>query len=193
MEKLSVQATSLKVLTAISLLICSLFLESCACSCSDKKKQSGDENFSTIEKKFQLSKDFFKSAFEVYLGEKKIISTNQYKEKLVEVSRDQKSTLDRFTDREQRGALMDDVSGKFESLKPLVKANDIKGVVKELTRIMADTTANEETLIECNRKMAICYIVLEDRKNFSEYITRYNKLLDEYLKKEDDIIEKVDQ
>lgn len=183
---------SAKIITAALLLAGSLFLESCSCSCSERKGK-GPEDISSIEKKFQISRDFFKSAFEVYLGEKKVISTNQLKAGLAAVSRDQKNTFELFSDREQRASLFDDASGKFESLKPMVKANDINGVVKELTRIMADPSLGEETMIECNRKMAICYLVLEDKKKYSEYATRYNKLMDEYLRKEDEIIEKFEQ
>jgi len=169
-----------------------LFLESCSCSCSGPKTKTAPA-VESVRNSSKISLDYFKSAFEIYLEESKIVSSNEYKQKMIELSREQKETQRSFAKGTSNvgsaSSLLEDETGKFGSLKPLVKENRVDDVIVELGKIMERNSQNDEVMAEGHKKLGLCYYIKGDTRKYMEHYEKHRELSNEVIKR----IEKEDE
>ena len=153
----------------------------CSCSCSEKSGGSDGKTQDVSEKINAGNADAqdYKGALESYLGELKVLASKTQMKKLMDLSSDQKQTKVLFKQGlGDKNSLLDDGTGKFDSLAPLVKENKIEEIVKELYVIMRANSDNREVRAEAHRKLALCYYIMDDGFKCSAHMVKFNELMD---------------
>ncbi len=189
----SLKKSPLKLLVLFMMLGSALFLESCSCSCAGSKTKALNA-VETAQSSSKISLDYFKSAFEIYLEESKIVSSHEYKQKLLEISREQKDTQRSFAtggaNAGSASSLLEDETGKFGSLKPLVKENRVDDIIIELGNIMNRNPQNDEVMAEGHKKLSLCYYIKGDDRKYMEHYEKHhdflNRIVDRIEKEDDD-------
>jgi len=168
------------------MLFSALFLESCSCSCAGTKTNA-TKAVQTVQNSSKISLDYFKSAFEIYLEESKIVSSNEYKQKMIELSREQKETQRSFAKGSasvgSASSLLEDETGKFGSLKPLVKENRVDDIIVELGNIMNRNSQNDEVMAEGHKKLGLCYYIKGDTGKYMQHYEKHRELTNEVIKR----------
>ncbi|MEZ7890561.1 MAG: hypothetical protein QMC67_02325 [Candidatus Wallbacteria bacterium] len=183
-------------------------ISSPGCSCQKTEIKPVDSGYysDTIQNYQKASKDSFKNAFEIYTIEQKIIEKiNQAKsdEKTDKTTGQdktagnplQKNVTNAAPQTIQTAAVnpnnntapnggiklsddLDNSSGVFAALKPLVKENKISEIIAVLNKIESENKKNPEIIKECYRKLALCYYVSQDMKKYEYYNTLYYNLVE---------------
>lgn len=175
----------MKIIKKILLLFIIFFLSnlliSCSCGKNDiKKVEQVDFNFKKI------SADRFTSAFKVYLSELNYIESSLKINQLQQIAIDQKKSLQFFKENApNKSSLLDDPTGKFKELEPLIKENKINEIILKINTIVNENYNDKLVLLEAYRKLAICYYIIGDDIKCSGYMSKYYYQLDEIINKED--------
>jgi hypothetical protein len=179
----------------IILLSSCMFIEACACTCAPRRARTSSDGVSERGKVLSASKvsaENFTGAFAAYLGELRAIENQSKMKALKQISIDQKSTQAAFSrGPDDKNSLLDDPSGKFKELEPLVKENKVDEIISALHRIARENAGDRPVVMEASRKLSLCYYLTGDHIKCSGHMAKYNALLEEEVRHEDEINEQV--
>ena len=179
----------------IILLSSCMFIEACSCACSPGRSKTSSDGASERGKILSASKvsaENFTGAFAAYLNELRAIENQAKMKALKQISIDQKSSQAAFSrGLDDKNSLLDDPSGKFKELEPLVKENKVDEIISVLHRIAHENSGDRTVVMEANRKLSLCYYLTGDHLKCSGHMAKYNALLEEEVRHEDEINEQV--
>jgi len=182
-----------KYIVLTALLLPCLFIEACSCSCSSDKsgargvRGSAREKLSTLK----VSAEKFTGSFAAYLNELRVIESQTRLQSLKQIAQDQKSASLAFSRGSDKNSLLEDSTGKFKFLEPLVRENKVNEIIAELKRIVRENENDRPVLIEAHRKLSLCYYLTGDHLKCSGHTAKYNSLLDEQIEQSDKITEEL--
>lgn len=179
----------------IILLSSCMFIEACSCTCAPRRARTSPDGVSgrgKILSSSKVSAENFTGAFAAYLNELRAIENQSKMKALKQISIEQKSAKDAFSrGLEDKNSLLDDPSGKFKELEPLVKENKVDEIISVLHRIAQENAGDRPVVMEANRKLSLCYYLTGDHIKCSGHMAKYNALLEEEVRHEDEINEQV--
>lgn len=179
----------------VILLSSCMFIEACSCSCAPRRTRTlsdGSAQRGAIISASKVSAENFTGAFAAYLSELRAIENQAKMKALKQISADQKSSQAAFSrGMEDKNSLLDDPSGKFKELEPLVKENKVDEIISALHRIARENEGDRPVVMEANRKLSLCYYLSGDHLKCSGHMAKYNALLEEEVRHEDEINEQV--
>ncbi|HBC74022.1 MAG: hypothetical protein A2008_09580 [Candidatus Wallbacteria bacterium GWC2_49_35] len=179
----------------IILLSSCMFIEACSCTCAPRRARTlsdGSAERGTILSASKVSAENFTGAFAAYLGELRAIENQSKMKALKQISVEQKSAKIAFSrGMEDKNSLLDDPSGKFKELEPLVKENKVDEIIAVLHRIAHENDGDRPVVMEANRKLSLCYYLTGDHIKCSGHMAKYNALLEDEVRHEDEINEQV--
>lgn len=187
-------AAAAKLAAVAALLAPCLFIEACSCSCSPRVERSPGRAAprGQLKTPSAITAERFTGAFAAYLAELRANETQSKLKTLKQISIDQKQTAIAFSrGPEDRNSLLDDPTGKFKELEPLVKENRIDEIIAALHRIAQENSGDRQVVMEASRKLSLCYYLTGDHLRCSGHMAKYNALLEEEVRREDEINEKV--
>ncbi len=180
----------------VILLFSCMFIEACSCSCAPPRSRTssdGSRGPGQTLSSSKISAERFTGAFAAYLNELRAIENQSKMKALKQISIEQKSAkiaFSRGTD-DKNSLLADDPGGKFKELEPLVKENKVDELISALHRIAHENAGDRTVVMEANRKLSLCYYLTGDHIKCSGHMAKYNALLEEEVRREDEINEKV--
>ncbi len=178
----------------VTLLLPCIFIEACACVCSPrgvKSKTGGGADEKINPSALNIGPEKFSGALAVYLRELKVIEKQSKLSALKQISKEQKSAsiaFERGIDN-KNSLLGDDPTGKFKELEPLVKENKVDEIITVLHRIARENEGDRAVVMEADRKLSLCYYIVGDHLKCSGHMAKYNALLEEQVRREDELNE----
>ncbi len=176
------------------LLLPCIFIEACACVCSprgDKIKTGGNAGEKINPSALNIGPEKFSGALAAYLRELKVIETQSKLSALKQISKEQKGASVAFAQGlDKKSSLLDDdPTGKFKELEPLVKENKVDEIITVLHRIARENEGDRAVVMEADRKLSLCYYIVGDHLKCSGHMAKYNALLEEQVRREDELNE----
>ena len=166
-----------------------------ACFCSDPRREiknkAGGSRQKINESALNIGPERFSGALSVYLKELKVIETRSKLSALEQISKEQKSSAMAFSrGTDNKSSLIDDdPTGKFKELEPLVKENKVDEIITILHRIARENEGDRAVVMEADRKLSLCYYIIGDHLKCSGHMAKYNALLEEQIRHEDELNE----
>jgi hypothetical protein len=169
-------------------------MEACFCSSPQrgaKTKTGGGAEDKIIESALNIGAEKFSGALAVYLRELKVIEAQSKLSALKQISIEQKSSVIAFSrGLDNKSSLLDDdPTGKFKELEPLVKENKVNEIITVLHRIARENEGDRAVVMEADRKLSLCYYIVGDHLKCSGHMAKYNALLEEQVRREDELNE----
>lgn len=194
MSALSSPGNCYRYFILVMLLLPCIFIEACACVCSprgDKIKTGGNAGEKINPSALNIGPEKFSGALAAYLRELKVIETQSKLSALKQISKEQKGASVAFAQGlDKKSSLLDDdPTGKFKELEPLVKENKVDEIITVLHRIARENEGDRAVVMEADRKLSLCYYIVGDHLKCSGHMAKYNALLEEQVRREDELNE----